>query len=71
MTTIEEQERAAYMAGDIDRAALLAQIFDLLQRVDAAEKLLAEVMEYVEDGEPPSPSGDWAEQTREFLEGRE
>ncbi len=71
MTTIQEQERQAYMVGDIDRAALLAQIFDLLQRVDAAEKLLDEVLEYVEDGEPPSPSGDWATQTREFLEGRE
>lgn len=29
--TIQEQERAAYMAGDIDRAALLARI-DELQR---------------------------------------
>ena len=71
MTTIQEQERAAYMVGDIDRAGLLAQIFELLQRVDAAEKLLDEVLEYVEDGEPPSPSGDWADQTRKFLEGRE
>lgn len=62
--TIQEQERAAYMAGDIDRAALLAQIFDLLQRVDAAEKLLDEALEYV------SPSGDWAKQTHKFLEGR-
>lgn len=70
MTTIQEQERQAYMVGDIDRAALLAQIFDLLQRVDAAEKLLDEVLEYVEDGEPPSPSGDWATQTRKFLEDR-
>ncbi len=71
MNTIQEQERQAYMVGDIDRAALLAQIFDLLQRINTAEKLLDEVLEYVEDGEPPSPSGDWADQTRVFLEGRE
>jgi hypothetical protein len=71
MNTIQDQERQAYMVGDIDRAALLAQIYDLLQRVDTAEKLLDEVLEYVEDGEPPSPSGDWADQTRVFLEGRE
>ena len=64
---MEEQERQAYMVGDIDRAALLAQIFDLLQKVDKAEKLLKEVLEYIEDGDPPSPSGDWATQTREFL----
>ena len=64
---MEEQERVAYLAGNIDRAALLAQIFDLLQRVDKAEKLLAEALEYIEDGDPPSPSGDWATQTREFL----
>lgn len=71
MNTIQDQERQAYMGGDIDRAALLAQIYDLLQRVDTAEKLLDEVLEYVEDGEPPSPSGDWADQTRVFLKGRE
>ncbi len=69
MNTIQDHERQAYMVGDTDRAALLAQIFDLLQRVDAAEKLLSEVLEYVEDGEPPSPSGDWANQTRVFLVG--
>jgi hypothetical protein len=31
MMTIEEQERAAYVAGDTDKAALLARI-DTLQR---------------------------------------
>jgi hypothetical protein len=29
MLTIEELERAAYMAGDTDKAALLARIVDL------------------------------------------
>jgi hypothetical protein len=69
MTTIEEQERQAYMVGDIDRAGLLAQIFDLLQRVEKAEKLLNEALEYIEDGAPPSPSGDWAQEVRGFLNG--
>jgi len=71
MITIQDQERQAYMVGDIDRAGLLAQIFELLQRVAAAEKLLDEVFECVEDDEPPSLSGDWVDQTREFLAGRE
>jgi uncharacterized membrane protein len=70
MNTIE-QERAAYAAGDTVRADLLAQIDDLAQRVAAAEKLLDEVFECVEDDEPPSLSGDWVDQTREFLAGRE
>jgi hypothetical protein len=71
MKTIQEQERHAYMIGDIDRAALLARIYDLLQRVDAAEKLLDDALRYTEDGELISPSGEWADQTRAFLEGRE
>ena len=34
--TIEEQERAAYMAGDTDRAALLARIDDLQRALGEA-----------------------------------
>jgi alpha-galactosidase/6-phospho-beta-glucosidase family protein len=64
---ITELERAAYAAGDTYTADLLARIDELLQRVDEAEKLLDEVLEYVEDGEPPSPLGDWAKQTCKFL----
>ena len=34
--TIQEQERAAYMAGDTDRAALLARIDDLQRALGEA-----------------------------------
>jgi hypothetical protein len=40
MTTTEEQERAAYMAGDIDRANLLARIDELTR---ALGKAVAEI----------------------------
>jgi hypothetical protein len=61
MKTIEEQERQAYMAGDTDRAALLAQIFDLMERISTAERLIDEALDHVKDE-------DWREQAREFLE---
>ena len=40
--TTEDQERAAYIAGDVDRAALLARIADL-------EDILIACMPYIED----------------------
>lgn len=36
MRTIQEQERAAYMAGDTERAALLARIDDLQRALGEA-----------------------------------
>lgn len=36
MKTIQEQERAAYMAGDTERAALLARIDDLQRALGEA-----------------------------------
>jgi hypothetical protein len=45
MLTIEEQERAAYMAGDIDKAALLARIVDL----EAINESLTEENEILRD----------------------
>lgn len=40
--TIDEQERAAYMAGDTDRAALLA-------RIDELQRTLGEAVAEIED----------------------
>lgn len=60
MKTIQEQERQAYMAGDTDRAALLAQIFDLMERISTAERLIDEALDYVKDE-------DWRTQAGEFL----
>ena len=37
MYTIEDQERAAYLSGDTDRAELLARIADLEAQVEALE----------------------------------
>ena len=59
MTTIEEQERQAYMMGDIDRAALLARIDDLTEALGRAvaeiedltcerDSLVAELREVME-----------------------
>ncbi len=42
MKTIQEQERAAYMAGDTERAALLARIDDL-------QRALGEAVAEIED----------------------
>ena len=44
--TIEEQERAAYMAGDIERAALLARIDDLQRALGEAVAENEELREY-------------------------
>jgi predicted RNA-binding protein YlxR (DUF448 family) len=41
MTTTTEQERAAYIAGDTDKAALLA-------RIDALQRALGEATERIE-----------------------
>ena len=68
MTTIEEQERAAYAAGDTVRADLLAQIDDLTHTLEVSMRLLSEALSMVEDDEPPSPSGDWADETRKLIE---
>lgn len=40
--TIQEQERAAYMAGDTERAALLA-------RIDELQRALGEAMAEIEE----------------------
>ena len=40
--TIDEQERAAYMAGDIERAQLLA-------RIDALQRALGQAMADIEE----------------------
>lgn len=61
MKTIEEQEREAYISGDTDRAALLAQIFDLMERISTAERLIDEALDYVKDE-------DWRTQAGKFLE---
>lgn len=36
-------------------------------RAATIERLLREVLGYIDAGEPPSPSGDWATETREAL----
>ena len=59
MNTIQEQERAAYTAGDTDRAALLARIDDLTEALGRAvaeiedltcgrDSLVAELREVME-----------------------
>jgi hypothetical protein len=51
MKTIQEQERAAYMAGDTERAALLARIDDLqraLGEAVAENEQLREDLDYLE-----------------------
>lgn len=58
--TIEERERLAYAEGFTETAELFRRIADL-------ERLLAEVLEYIEDGNPPSPSGDWVAEVKKVL----
>lgn len=36
-------------------------------RAAKIEALLREALSMIEDGEPPSPSGDWAAEVRELL----
>ena len=59
MNTIQDQERAAYTAGDTDRAALLARIDDLTEALGRAvaeiedltcerDSLVAELREVME-----------------------
>ena len=59
MTTIQDQERAAYIAGDTGRAALLARIDDLTEALGRAvaeiedltcerDSLVAELREVME-----------------------
>ena len=55
-----EAERLAYSEGFIGTAELFGRIANL-------ERLLAEVLEYIEDGNPPSPSGDWAVEVKNVL----
>jgi hypothetical protein len=45
MLTIEEQERAAYMAGDIDKAALLAQAALMDGLAEGSESALCHIDE--------------------------
>ena len=55
-----EAERLAYAEGFTGTAELFGRIANL-------ERLLAEVLEYIEDGNPPSPSGDWAVEVKNVL----
>ena len=38
-----------------------------IDRAAKIEALLREVLSMIEDGDPPSPSGDWATETRKLL----
>lgn len=55
-----EAERLAYAEGFTGTAELFGRIVNL-------ERLLAEVLEYIEEGNPPSPSGDWAAEVKKVL----
>lgn len=43
--TLEEQERHAYIAGDTDKAQLLARLADAEERADAAEAKVIDLEE--------------------------
>lgn len=62
-----EAERLAYAEGFAGVGELLARLSDAQATLDEAKRLLAEVLEYIENGDPPSPSGDWAVEVKKVL----
>ena len=68
MLTIEEQERAAYAAGDTKLADALAIIIDLENR---ASNLRAVIRDALDDTDSEVLGEDWAARAQAALEGGE
>jgi cell division protein FtsB len=49
MRTLEEQERAAYAAGDISTAGMLARVIELQDYVESLERENDELREEIKD----------------------
>ena len=68
MLTLEAQERAAYTAGDVHTAALLARILHL---ENAAAEHHALLREALDDFDSEVLGEDWAARAQAALEGGE